>query len=210
MSEIVKGLGKFLGRDVMYVLGGITFLLSILYAVGIMKSTMAYLANSSVMTAYALGVSYVIGYINQEILSLTPVLTTSRITNPNSFLRWIYRSFTHCDFNLDADIEYTNEIIRLRTVFTGDQLEDFERVVVLKHIGSSVGANWLFASLILIGTFLVTENPPLMWGVSLYLLFSSVLLITLAWLKGMQQYVIINNLIQQACKMGTKPKDSLN
>lgn len=76
MDGIIKALGKFLTRDIMYVIGGLSFLLSFSYAFGFILNYLDILLENNIAFLVFLGISYVTGYINQEILSFTPILTT--------------------------------------------------------------------------------------------------------------------------------------
>jgi len=195
MNEIIKGLGKFLSRDLMYVIGGSSFLLSISFAFGLDFNVIAELTKNTVLTLFMLGVAYVLGYINQEVLCLSPLLTTSKIKNPNRFLQWVYLRFTKSAFKQPNDFEYTSERIKLLKHYKEEELKDFERIVALKHIGSAVGSNWFISSIILLFTCYTKSVSHVGWIFSSYLLFAALALILLAWIKGMQQYVTMNEVI---------------
>ena len=196
MNAIIKALGKFLGRDFMYVIGGASFLLSAFFAVGYKFSNDFELMNKPIVSILALGFAYVAGYINQEVVCLTPLLTTS-IVHPCRLLRWFYKKFTRSEFKDLPDIEYTSERIRLSKCFEEERLEDLERIITLKHIGSAVGSNWLLASAILFIRYFAKRDQYLILVIAIYFLVAALSLILIAWIKGMQQYSIMNNLLKQ-------------
>ncbi len=205
MDEIVKGLGKFLNRDLMYIIGGISFILSITYAFGFSFNEIEPFTKNNVIIVFILGIAYVFGYVNQEILSLTPVLTTGQIKNPNKFLKCIFRRFTKTEYTEIDDIDYTFERIKLLKEFKEQELQDFERVISLKHIGSTIGSNWLMSSAILIIRCIINGESYIVWMLTFYLLISSIALILLSWIKGMQQYSTMSYLLKQIDNKNTKP-----
>lgn len=194
MTEIIKGLGKFLSRDLMYVVGGGTFLFSIVLSFELDFRPILELLDKPVFAVILAGIAYVIGYLNQEMLSLTHIVTTSR-PKPNRFLSWWYKRFTSCDFTDPPAFDYTTERIKLLDRYKEEQLVDFERIISLKHIGSAVGSNWFLSSLVLFITFIIKTNVFLAI-LALCLFLASLGLILTAWIKGMQQYYTMYNLIK--------------
>ena len=187
----------------MYVIGGASFLLSITFALGFGFDDIERLSKNTVLTIFTLGIAYVSGYINQEVLSLSPMLTTGRIKNPNTLLKFLYRRFTKSEFKEPNDFEYTSERIKLLKFYKEDELKDFERIIALKHIGSAVGSNWLIASIILLVACFIKKECLIVWIISSYFLFAAIALILLAWIKGMQQYVAMNELLKHMDKKNT-------
>jgi len=122
MNEFIKAIGKFLSRDLMYVIGGTSFLLSAAFALGFEFKAIESITQNNVITLLLLGIAYVSGYINQEALSLSPIITTNQIKNPNIFLKWLYKKFTNSDFQEQNDIEYTSEKIKLLKNYAGGEI----------------------------------------------------------------------------------------
>ena len=199
MTDIIKGLGKFLSRDLMYVIGGGTFLFSIVLASGLKFTPILELLDKPAFAIILAGIAYVIGYLNQEVISLTHIVTTSR-PKPNRFLCWWYKRFTGFSFIDPPPFDYTTEWIRLLDAYREEQLAEFERIISLKHIGSAVGSNWFLSSLVLVTTFLIDRKELLAIIISPWLFLASLGLILTAWIKGMQQYSTMYNLIESIHK----------
>lgn len=198
MNEFTKDLGIFLSRDVMYIIGGTSFLLSVAFAFGISYT----LIISEPVTIYAaifiFGIAYCLGYMNQELLSLTMIVTTRHIAKANRILCWLYRLHTNTQWeSIDAPTDL--DLIILRKFYKPEELKELDRIISLKHIGSAVGSNWFISSLILI-VCAVDRDSLSIWIMSLYILFASLLLILFAWIRGMQQTMLINELNKERQK----------
>jgi hypothetical protein len=188
MGELVKILGKFFSRDFLYILGGASVLFSVLYAFD-KNIAGAYPVEIKI---FVVGVCYVLGYLIQDVLSLTPLITTSQ-PKPKSFLKWIYKRFTKKNWERIHEVDYAITRIELTKKYQVKDLEDLERLISLKHIGTTMGSCWLVSGLILIvkGIYSKIIHTDLFGFIVLAL---GVLLIILGWLKGMQQYQLLYRL----------------
>ncbi len=71
MDELIKALGRFVARDLVFIVGGSTVILSTVYSFGRLS------AVDLSVPYYLLGAgfSYVLGYAIQGLFGLTPILT---------------------------------------------------------------------------------------------------------------------------------------
>jgi len=195
MNELAKSLSKFLNRDLMYIIGGVSFFISCLFFAEIKLEKIYNISSNYIVTLYFIGISYIIGYMNQEILSLTPLLTTNKV-KPNKFLKWLYQKFTNSTLNEWKSItDYTADIITIRNHYKDESLAEIERIVILKQIGSAIGSNWLLSSMILFIKYFATNHNKYILFIALYLFMASIFLIIIAWIKGMQQFNTMEKLL---------------
>ena len=191
MNELVKVIGKFFTRDFLYIVGGASVVISILYSLDYDIA----IEHPIEIKIFVVGVCYVLGYLIQDALSLTPLITTHQV-EPKKFLKWIYKRFTKKDWEQIPKIDYVQARIELEKKYQKVRgvLEEVERVISLKHIGTTMGSCWLIAAVILIIKGICSKITSI--GVlGLIILSLGVLLLILGWLKGMQQYQLLHRLI---------------
>lgn len=183
MDELVKALRYFIARDVLYIVGGGSVCAAVLYTLG-------RLPHGDVATwllVLGAGIAYGAGYAIQEMLSLTPLLTTAPVLTPGRLVRALYGRFTLSQWT-DVDTRLWPQ--------RWDQFEktaderiygQFQRIIALKHVGSALGSNWLVVAGILGAKWYWCGRLPedLMVGVATFLAASG--LLAVAWLKGAEQ-----------------------
>ena len=94
MSELIKALGRFVARDLIYVIGGTTVILSFLYLFNCLSSDELPLAYS----LFGAGLAYVVGYAIQDLCCLVGLVTMADYFEPNCFVKRLYRRFTREDW----------------------------------------------------------------------------------------------------------------
>lgn len=188
MDSFVKAVEKFLTRDLLYILGGGSLIFSILYYFNIALPEKL----ESYQIIFGAGIAYVLGYIIQEIISLTPILTTSHF-KPNRFVRWLYKRFSNNDLSKDLNMTNLEAFFTIYPSLSDRQIEQIERTITLKHVGSTMGANWLVSSLFTLLKALESYSSfDIFMAIGLLLL--SLFLIFLSWIKGAQQMQIFYEL----------------
>ncbi len=185
MDNIIKALEKFLTRDLLYILGGSSILLSIGFYFELQLPS----SVENYLLCFYIGVSYVIGYIVQETISLLPILTTAHF-KPNTFIKKIYKIFNNHDFNENIQLNNIVSFTKIYPSLSDKQAEQIERTITLKHVGATMGSNWLVCSIFLIIS--ATHSPcnfKIFLASSIFIL--SLFLILISWVKGAQQIMML-------------------
>jgi len=91
MVESLKALKDFIFRDILYILGGVSVILSILYAYDKMDVVCKDLSIFIVL--YIVGISYVLGWLIQTTFSVFHIVTTSQNYRPK---RWLIKLLFIC------------------------------------------------------------------------------------------------------------------
>lgn len=194
MNELFKALKNFIVRDIIYIIGGSSVILSFLYLSGKMciitgeKSVFFYL--------FIAGISYVIGYCIQELFSLMHIVTTASYFDPWRILKKLYHCLTHRgwkDIKLtDDELDKANIVIQERAY--QDIKADRERIISLMMVGTTIGPCGLISGILLLIKAVDTiSNFPFLTTVSnldlklaIAVILISILLIILGWIKGLQ------------------------
>ncbi|MFA5238194.1 MAG: hypothetical protein WC476_00610 [Phycisphaerae bacterium] len=98
MSKFVKSFRNFIVRDITYIIGGASVILSFLYVWGkidVSKKSLNIniIPQSANIVFYiiAIGLAYAVGYCFQEIFSLLHIVRTADYFKPRFPSRWLYR-----------------------------------------------------------------------------------------------------------------------
>jgi hypothetical protein len=98
MSKMAKSIRNFIVRDITYIIGGISVILSFLYVWGkidVSKKSIniTIIPESANIIFYIIGIglAYAVGYCLQEIFSLLHIVKTADYFRPWFPLRWLYR-----------------------------------------------------------------------------------------------------------------------
>jgi len=186
-QTIIKAFTKFFFRDVMYVLGGSTIIISSLYVYGKFSFEKE---PSITLYALVLGFAYAIGYAIQDIFTLPNIIRTKANLSPNTFMKRIYNWFEREEIPFpelnnkqyeDAKtwLYEKNEVSRFQ--------DDHERIEALKHVGTTLGPCFTLSGLILLFLPLLKKFVCFDIIVILAALFFGISLIVLGWLKVTQQ-----------------------
>lgn len=80
MNELIKSLKDFIFRDIIYIIGGVSVILSLLYAFDEMDVIGK---KPSIFTVlYIAGIGYILGWLIQTIFSVFHIVTTSQNYRP--------------------------------------------------------------------------------------------------------------------------------
>jgi len=160
MNEFLRAFKDFLTRDFAYVVGGGSVIASLLWA--FKPSDFPALREiPTEIFLFAAGLSYVVGYLMQEALSFTRLITTARI----------------------LDLRFKCVLVKLYARFTGEKWEvrgtrdglqnghenlskndrlwaEYQRTVAFKNVAATVTANGFVCGVILAIKFLLTCAAP--------------------------------------------------
>ncbi len=193
MNDLVKAISRFLGRDLPYIIGGVSLILSLEVAFGV--RIVRDLSTAHLVFVGAIG--YVVGYAVQEFVSLSPIVTTAFRIVPNRFLKWSYRRWSReIELKIDAALDYHALYYRMQSELSPDRLAALERIIVLKTFGTSVGSCWLFSSAALAyaGVHFSSIELAALAGTVFFL---AATLILTGWLQSLEMIVVIGKLRAQ-------------
>lgn len=131
MDQLFAALRRFLTRDLVFVISGGAVVGAFLHLFDRLPTP----ADSLILYGLLAGLSYFLAYALQDLLSLTPLMTTTAVTNPNRFVRWLYRRYEHRPWQpvlpgLDESYHrFPND----------EQWAEFQRIVTLQLIGTAGG-----------------------------------------------------------------------
>lgn len=184
IKEAFQTFGKFIYRDMLYVIGGVTVLLAIQYSFD------GPTISSNTPTLIYIGfVAYVIGYALQELLSIVGLVTTGYRKLKPYQLR-IAEKFAPDEDWGDLLDPRCIRLGKLRQCVDAHGPEDtkkrIERTINLKHLGAS-GASFIVAApILLFGAYRHEWNPwALALGISALLL--ALILGLMSHIKSAQQ-----------------------
>lgn len=155
INELIKALKDFIVRDIIYIIGGVSVILCLLYAFGKICDVFGK-EPSVVVILYIAAIGYVIGWLIQDMsaLILGNLMTTSLNYKPGTFiqkrhLKFISGKEKDCwkgipDENFD-EIEASIKINKEE----GRNLAQLERFVCLMQIGTTIGPCWFVSGVIL-------------------------------------------------------------
>jgi hypothetical protein len=127
---VFKALSRFITRDLIYVVGGGSVVASFLYRFDLLAVNGAPLANYLL----AGGIGYVVGYALQDGASVLNIVTTAALRKAKWPLTWLYCMFTHRKWK-DVDSRHVHSMQTIQADLSGDP--EYERIVTLKHIGTT-------------------------------------------------------------------------
>ncbi len=194
MEAIGKAVATFLTRDIIYIIGGSLVVATLAYLFPTMATQVAshcgFLQSHPPVAYFVLaGPAYVLGYLCQDVLSLTPLVTTRPYCNPGAIMRCLYARFEHIPWQITVATNLEFLDIQL-AIDTAAHLPDgaraqLERLITLKHIGTTVGS-CLFACFIMLLLARVVSCDGSV-GLMLLTAVSSGMLLVGARIKQLQQ-----------------------
>ncbi len=202
MDELVKAVSRFLYRDALFILGGSSVILSILYLLDSLPQ------KEPPVPVYLLGAgfAYVVGYMIQDSFSILRLVTTADYFKPNPFLEKVVGRF---EFRKWETIEkFDRDAVRFEidAHASADAKARDQRTVSLMQIGTTIGPCWLvsFAFLFLRA---VRTGTAFDWVLAIAVAISSALLILLGWLKAAQRMSHRHRLNNELLRRAIKPTE---
>ncbi len=101
MKDFAATLEHIIMRDVMYILGGAFVLLSAIYLSESACNTSFLcegLTLSGISLFLAIGLSYVVGYVVQELMHMTPLVTVHAWSPPGPVGKFLFKWYTRNDW----------------------------------------------------------------------------------------------------------------
>jgi hypothetical protein len=182
ISDLPKSIRDFLGRDLIYIVGGGTVITSFLYSFNRLPIDDIPLA----FTLLGIGLSYVIGYAIQDLFSILRIVTTAQVPKPNRFLKWAYNRFENRSWEELPECNFNDVGQALESFLNNDRSKShYERTISLLMLGATIGPCMSIAFIFIFVRWCLCPNSFDFVLFILSLLFGCVLVI-LCWLKAMQ------------------------
>lgn len=188
MNELVKALKNFIVRDIIYIIGGVSVILSFLYLFNridiIVKET------HTAIYLFIAGIAYVIGYCLQDTFSLFGIVTTASYFKPCRLQKWLYKRLERKDnwkdipkfdpIEADIKIDYAKDY--------PDSKAFRERITALMQIGTTMGPCGIVSGLLLVIKAFINTKCHFSFNITLAGVVSiiSLLLILVGWIKAIQ------------------------
>lgn len=189
MDELIKALGRFVARDLVFIVGGSSVILTTVYAFGRLS------AVDLPVPYYLLGAgfSYVLGYAIQELFGLTPILTMADYFQPGGFVRFLYQQFTGDPWQDIPKFDPYEVDVTIRTRESAG-LAFLERLVSLRQVGSTMGSCALVSAVPLFLRAFSKEGAPFDLFLAVAAAVLGIGLVCLSWVKAAQQMHYMNAL----------------
>ncbi len=182
MDELGRFLKRFVYRDIAYIVGGASVLLSLLRLVDRVPT-----ADPGLPTLFfSSGVAYVVGYVVQDTCSILGIVTTRSHFRPGWLLQRIYALFEDRPWR-DIPAPTPNHQSELLDKPMSDRADvEHERIASLRQVGTTIGPCWLLSAGLLFTTYWRRSGDALDLALAVSATIAGLLLIVLSWLKGMQ------------------------
>jgi len=191
MEPLIKAFGRFIRRDVTYILGGGSVIISFFYCTGYFDRL---LNLPDAFYLFMVGIAYVIGYAIQDGFSLTPFATTTSYFTPSPIVRWLYKQFVRQpwednkeSFNPYERLVYFNQK-EMDKQIPQSSLEFRERIIAFEMIGMTMGPCAGVSSIFLFIRAVVSSQQRcfnILLAIGILLL--GILFLALGWIKATQQ-----------------------
>jgi len=185
-------------RDVMYILGGASVLLSAAYLSDTACNT-NFLCEGLDLSGFGLflgiGLSYVVGYVVQELVHMTPIVTVHAWCPPGNVGKCLYKWYTKKEwkeYKKNDDFDEFEFAIHPYTKSKEDLPERgfafLQRYITLKHVGITIGSNLFVA-----GWLLLIQSGISGWdghniSLAITTVVLSLMLLIFGRIKGLEQY----------------------
>lgn len=186
MSELINALRQFLLRDIIFILGGSSVILSVFYSFhpsGI----------PDIPTPYyflAAGVAYGVGYAVQDLSCILGLVTTAHYFEPCKLVKWLYYRYERSKWQQPTRFDPHTIWIMIEQCASEETKGRLERIVVLKMMGTTMGPCAIFSAVLLFVRWYRGKYPEAATFDLTLAIFAFVLglgLVCLAWLKAAQQ-----------------------
>lgn len=178
MDEFIKAFRDFIGRDLVFLLGGGAVVGSLLH----LCDRLPRADDSWVLFAILGAVAYFVAYALQELLSLVHAVTTTYVSKPGWFVRWLYYRYHRKKWiEIRIDVEEAHERMQ-----DPRQLVWLERIAAFRQVGTAGGPCMVTSGLLFCArAYFRTSLFDL--GVGLAGAVLGIVLISLGWLKAAQE-----------------------
>ena len=183
INEIIKSLEQFITRDLTYITGGSTIIISFFYCYDYNYGNKIQM----IFQIYAIAISYILGYVFQELFCFLHITRTNcSLYNPGWLVRKIYKLYVRKDLGKIKTFDQLEYEIKILQHSSKDVVGEYQRIITLKQIGTTIGPCLVIASIFICIRVIRTKSI-----IDIILLLQSLgigmILISLGWLKLAQQ-----------------------
>jgi hypothetical protein len=146
MDELSKAFRRFIMRDMVFILGGGSVILSFLYYFDFVEKILELRWGFYVFIA---GIAYVVGYAVQDGMSLLGIVTTRDYFKPNCFVKWMYERFCGAEWRDIKPFDSVNVRIIIDEKASEGHIKRLERTTSLRQIGTTMGPCGIISAMIL-------------------------------------------------------------
>ena len=190
MAELVKAVKQFIYRDILFILGGASVILSWLYLFDSPLLPRGWKFDANIPVPFYLigaGFAYVLGYVVQDFFSIFRITTTAHRFTPWCILQWIYQRFEHRPWRAIPELDPATALFTIDTRAGEHVVARHDRIVALMQIGTTVGPCWVVAGVPLIIRAYTFQWEAKVTALAAAVVLSGGILIILGWLKAAQR-----------------------
>lgn len=180
MEELVKVIGRFATRDIPFIIGGISVVISFLWLFDVQLPATVPVP----VIIFLAGVGYVLGYAIQDGLRLISLVNASIEVKPNKFLKFCYARWMQREWLVNSDFDSVEEYFRVYRELNTEAVAPIDRIISLKQVGNAVGGSWLVCCFMFLVKSLIKPSA-FSWILCVTSAALSLLLILLGWLQAM-------------------------
>lgn len=156
MNELFRFVTLFITRDVIYIFGGSSIILSFLYLFDRLPLT------NNVPTAHLIfagGFAYSIGYAVQGIFGFTPLVNVRLIFKIGKFGNFLYKLFERRDWEDVSQFNPFEARVVINESASERSFSYVERLIMLRHIGTTIGPCYIVSAIPLMVRAWRTTEP---------------------------------------------------
>lgn len=197
MKDFASALETLIMRDVMYIIGGATVILSSLLLVGTVHN-ISYLKIVVQIKGFILfigiGIAYAVGYIVQELSHFFRFTTVHAWTQPKRIMRCVFNFYIRekVEFGppvIDDPFEFAMDIYKTPEKKLPDKaIAYIQRYINMKHVGITLGTNFFVSTILLVFQWCIAGR--LCQGLVLPIVSAilSMALLMFGRIKGLEQF----------------------
>jgi hypothetical protein len=155
MNELIKVLRHFITRDMIYIIGGTSIVLSFLH----IWDALSILTPVTLIHWIGLGFAWVIGYLIQEFFSPLQVVTTKPRSDPPDVMKWLYNLFQHKRWENIGTFDFEEARIGIYENASDRNIARLQRIITLKQAWTTMGSCSLISGIILIIKSAISKAP---------------------------------------------------
>jgi hypothetical protein len=185
VTKLIQTFERFIFRDAMYVIGGLSVVGSFWYLFGEPLEK----AVDPMIKLYVVFVAYIVGYAVQELFTIFH-FTTTVYRKPNKWIAWLGNRFagggTWYEMPKREEVDVEELWLCVDKHCPSRTSQRIDRIVNLKHIGATLGSS-LFITAVFLGLKASDGWDRLNVALAVGALTLSLILMHVSWIKATQQ-----------------------
>lgn len=181
MDEVIKAFREFIARDLVLIISGAVVVGTFLYIFKRVPEP----NDSWVLFALLAGIAYFVAYAIQDTLCVFRVLPSAPVSDPGSFVRWMYAGLYHGQRQW-REIGREIELDEARHRVPPERQPELERLITLQQLGTA-GGPCIFLSGVGFLVEWLQSRSSFDAAVAIAGCVVGLVLVCLAWLKAAQR-----------------------